>query len=386
MRVTHVTGSVSRNAGGLFVAVRRLAESLSDREEVTINVIGLRDERTSQDIQKWRDEVRPVALNVIGPPRWGYAPRLQRAIRETHPDIVHVHGIWMYTSMVAGRYSRRTDTPYIITPHGMLDPWAVNHSGWKKEVVGWLFEDRNMGQASCLHALCEREMKAIRAYGLDTPVCVVPNAIDLPDLSNSGEDRESGERKVLLFLGRIHPKKGLEELIEAWAALPKEKRSEWEVAIVGWDDGGFEGQLKEKVKVKGIQKDVSFLGPRFGAEKNEAYRQADAFVLPSHGEGLPMTVLEAWSHRLPVLMTPECNLEIGFERQAALRADPTPSSLKTGLRRLFRLSDDERSKMAMRGRTLVEEKYTWNRIAEEMSRVYRWALHGGNAPETLSVC
>jgi poly(glycerol-phosphate) alpha-glucosyltransferase len=287
--------------------------------------------------------------------------------------------------MVAGRYSRRTDTPYVITPHGMLDPWAVNHSGWKKEAVGWLFEDRNMGRASCLHALCEREMKAIRTYGLETPVCVVPNAVDLPDLANSSEDFASEDRKTLLFLGRIHPKKGLAELIEAWAGLPHEKRREWKVAIVGWDDGGFEGQLKEKVKEKGIQEDVSFLGPRFGAEKNEVYRQADAFVLPSHGEGLPMTVLEAWSYRLPVLMTPECNLEIGFERQAALRTDPNSSSLKTGLRRLFGLSEAERRNMAMRGRKLVEEKYTWERIAEKTSRVYRWILHGENSPETLSV-
>lgn len=388
MTVTHVTGSVSRNAGGLFTSVRRLVESLHDREDASVNVIGLRDERTIDDIEEWRDDVRPTALSVVGPARWGYAPRLQRAIRDTEPDIVHVHGIWMYTSMVSGRYGRRTETPYLITPRGMLDPWAITHSGWKKKLAGWLFENRNMSKAACLHALCRREAKAIRSYGLETPVCEVPNAVDLPVLSEQGEDchsRKFGDQRVLLFLGRIHPKKGLRELIEAWEGLSEKQRKGWVVAVVGWDDGGFEKKLKEEVQKRGLQEEISFLGPRFGAEKEAMYRRADAFVLPSHGEGLPMTILEAWSYQLPVLMTPECNLEIGFDRGAALQADPTSSSLKAGLRRLFALSEEERQQMAEEGRALVEERFTWKRVAEDMSRVYQWILDGGTPPANVSL-
>jgi poly(glycerol-phosphate) alpha-glucosyltransferase len=267
----------------------------------------------------------------------------------------------------------------------MLDPWAVNHSGWKKKLAGWLFEDKNMSEAACLHALCRRELKAIRAYGLEIPVCEVPNAVDLPELSEWRESQvghESGQ-KLLLFLGRIHPKKGLQELIEAWAKVPEETRKEWTVAIVGWDDGGFEKELKEEARERGIQEELSFLGPRFGAEKEEIYRRADAFVLPSHGEGLPMTILEAWSYQLPVLMTPECNLEIGFEREAALRAEPTPSSLKAGLRRLFALSEKERQQMAEEGRALVEERYTWERVAELMETVYLWILGERACPDIV---
>jgi len=365
-----------------------LAESLNDQEDVTVSVIGLQDERTAEDIEEWRDDVRPATLKVVGPSRWGYAPRLQDGIRDTDPDIVHVHGIWMYTSMVAGRYSRRTDTPYIIAPRGMLDPWALGHSSWKKAVAGWLFENRNMSEAACLHALCDRETQAIREYGLETPVCEVQNAVDLPELPDRNEnchDHKAEDQRVLLYLGRIHPKKGLRELIEAWADIPEERRRGWNVAVVGWDDGGFEEQLRETVQEKGVQEDISFLGSRFGAEKDDVYRRADAFVLPSHGEGLPMTILEAWSYQLPVLMTPECNLEIGFDREAALQADPSPSSLKTGLRRLLELSHDERSQMGRKGRNLVEERYTWKRVAEKMSRAYQWVLEGGSPPESASL-
>src|SRR5207244_469476 len=126
-----------------------------------------------------------------------------------------------------------------------------------------------------------------------------------------------------------------------------------------------------------------FLGPRFGEEKATAYRNADAFVLPSLSEGLPMAVLEAWAHAKPVLMTPECNLPEGFEANAALPIGTTPEEIAAGLKVLRQMSDKDRSQMGNRGRALVATRFSWPRIGEQMRDVYEWALGGGAVPESV---
>ena len=130
-------------------------------------------------------------------------------------------------------------------------------------------------------------------------------------------------------------------------------------------------------------KGTNFLGPQFGAEKSECYRACDAFILPSLSEGLPMTVLEAWAHAKPVLMTPECNLPEGFEADAALRVGTTPEEIAAGLKALGEMSDDDRIAMGARGRDLVGKNFSWPRIGEQMRDVYEWALGGGAVPKSV---
>jgi poly(glycerol-phosphate) alpha-glucosyltransferase len=123
----------------------------------------------------------------------------------------------------------------------------------------------------------------------------------------------------------------------------------------------------------------------YGSNKEEAFSHADAFALPSHSEGLPMAVLEAWSHRLPVLMTPECNIPEGFEAGAALRVGPDMSSIAQGLRQLAATSQEERAAMGEQGRALVENQFTWPRVAQQMHRVYRWMLGEAEKPNCVLV-
>jgi glycosyltransferase involved in cell wall biosynthesis len=128
-----------------------------------------------------------------------------------------------------------------------------------------------------------------------------------------------------------------------------------------------------------------FLGPRFGVEKNECYRCCDAFILPSLSEGLPMTVLEAWAHAKPVLMTPECNLPEGFQANAALRIGTASKEIAAGLKQLVDMSDHDRIEMGDRGRALVTAKFSWPRIGEQMRAVYEWVLGGGSPPGSVIV-
>jgi poly(glycerol-phosphate) alpha-glucosyltransferase len=187
----------------------------------------------------------------------------------------------------------------------------------------------------------------------------------------------------MLFLSRVHPKKGLPALIEAMAAVPGPEAARWHLVVAGWDQGGHQAELEALAAAKGLNRRVHFVGPVFGEEKRASLAAADAFVLPSLSEGLPMAVLEAWAFRLPVLMTPQCNIPEGARHGAAIEADPTVAGLTEGLLRLAAMPGDELRAMGDSGRALVENHFAWTAIGERMVEVYRWASAGGAAPSCV---
>jgi poly(glycerol-phosphate) alpha-glucosyltransferase len=263
----------------------------------------------------------------------------------------------------------------------MLEPWALALSRWKKRAAWLGWTHTLVDRAAIMHALCEEEAEALARLAPGVPICVIPNGIDLPE-PRAPEGPASSER-ILLFLGRIHPKKGLEPLIEAWARVPLAAALGWRLAIAGWDDGGYEAGLVTRVRDLGIAGSVSFLGPVFGDAKQGVFRSAAAFILPSFSEGLPMAVLEAWSFGLPVIMTDDCHLGVGFASGAALRVEPTVASLAEGLADLATSRGaDELMAMGRQGRALVESRFTWPRIGKDMADVYDWIV-GGAEPMSI---
>jgi glycosyltransferase involved in cell wall biosynthesis len=266
----------------------------------------------------------------------------------------------------------------------MLDPWALSNSAWKKKLIGRLFANEALQKASCIHALCSSEADSIRAYGINTPVAIIPNGVILPE--NKEVPERQDERKKLLFLGRIHPKKGLSELLSGW----KKSSMGWQLLIAGWDDGGHLDGLQKQADELGLKRasvftedaDICFLGAIYGDDKDRLLRSVDAFILPSFSEGLPMSVLEAWAYGLPVLMTEFCNIPSGFDAEAALQIEPSADSIAQGLNQLDALSDSDCHTMGAKGRVLVEQHFTWDMIAQEMKSVYEWCL-GGEKPTCI---
>ncbi|MFL6499332.1 MAG: glycosyltransferase [Candidatus Udaeobacter sp.] len=379
MRVGFLVSSVSRKAGGLFQSVRGLAKAVASTN-AGVEVFGIRDEESAVDLQEWQ----PLSVQTFRPRVrvWGYSNELVPAMLDADLDILSVHGLWKYCSVGSHRWHRHTGRPYVVHPHGMLESWAVRNAMWKKRVAAALYENQHLREAACLRALSEAEAQSIRSYGLTNPICVIPNGVDLPDLH---EKTRSVNRKTLLYLGRLHAKKNIANLIRAWTETFNAQSGSgdhWVLAIAGWDQGGYESELK---RIAGGAS-VVFLGPQFGADKSKCCRDCDAFILPSLSEGLPMAVLEAWSYAKPVLMTPECNLPEGFEANAALRIGTSPEEIAAGLRVLREMSDNDRIQMGNRGRTLVGTRFSWSRIGEQMHGVYEWMLAGGQPPESVRLC
>jgi glycosyltransferase involved in cell wall biosynthesis len=379
MKVSFLVSSVSREAGGLFQSVRGLAKAVASTT-ADVRVFGIRDDQSAVDLQKWR----PLSVQTF-PPRlraWGYSNQLVPAMLDADLDILSVHGLWKYCSVASHRWHRQTGLPYVVHPHGMLEPWALQNARCKKRIAAALYENQHLRAAACLRALSEAEARSIRSYGLHNPICVIPNGVDLPDLHGTNAKEQSDSRKTLLYLGRLHPKKNLATLIRAWNETLNSRRGSgerWVLAIAGWDQGGYESELKPLA----VGSSVVFLGPQFGAEKNECYRTCDAFILPSFSEGLPMTVLEAWSYAKPVLMTAECNLPEGFAAKAALRIGSSADEIAAGLNQLFEMGDDDRAATGDRARTLVATRFSWPRIGEQMRAVYEWVVSGGSPPDTI---
>ncbi|WP_245937211.1 glycosyltransferase [Thioalbus denitrificans] len=192
------------------------------------------------------------------------------------------------------------------------------------------------------------------------------------------------QSRVLLFLGRIHPKKGLANLLHAWAQeLRASHGRSWHLVVAGWDQNGNQAELEGLVEGLGIGSTVHFVGPQFEKQKLASLLRADAFVLPSFSEGLPMAVLEAWAHRLPVLMTSQCNLPEGFAADAAVPMEPNVESIRQGLGTLFEMSSDELAEMGSRGCALVEDRFTWPAVAAQMCSVYAWVLGQGPRPDCV---
>jgi poly(glycerol-phosphate) alpha-glucosyltransferase len=383
MRVGFLVNSVSRKAGGLFQSVRGLAKAVASTN-ANVQVFGIRDEDSAVDLHDWQ----PLSVQTFRPRlhAWGYSNELVPAMLDADLDILSVHGLWKYCSVGSQRWHRQTDRPYVVHPHGMLEPWAVRNAVWKKRVAAFLYENQHLRGAACLRALSEAEAGSIRSYELRNPICVIPNGVDLPDLRASSVKTESTNRKTLLYLGRLHPKKNISNLIRAWNRTFNSQHvsgDRWVLAIAGWDQSGYEAQLRQLTTDLGLLTSVIFLGPQFGADKSECYRTCDAFILPSLSEGLPMAVLEAWSYAKPVLMTAECNLPEGFQADAALRIGTTPEEIAAGLNVLRKMNHNDRSQMGNRGRSLVATRFSWPRIGEQMRAVYEWMLGGEMPSETI---
>lgn len=389
MNVGLLTGWMSSRGGGVFDAVRRLAMSLQTDPALRVTVFGLSDHRMPMVERGWAGAT-PAALQARGPEALGYAPELPAALASGNLDLLHVHGLWMYYTYASLGWARATRRPYMISPHGMLDSWALQNSHWKKQIALRLYEERHLRGATCLHALCEAEAEAIRAIGLDNPICVIPNGLDEPERPPPGRPEWGGlvpeDGRVVLYLGRLHPKKGLINLLRAWAEFRHRagrRDGKWYLAIAGWDQVGHEGELRRLTDQLALTESVAFLGPMFGAEKGRCFSCAEGFILPSVSEGLPMVVLEAWSYGRPVLMTRHCNLPEGFRAGAALEIGTDPGAIRQGLDHFASMSDDQRHVMGRNGRGLCRDRFSQERTGETMRAVYRWMLQGGPRPECV---
>lgn len=378
-KVVLLSGSNSRNSGGLFNSVKSLAFSLLRNSPYAVSIVSYDDEFSEEDIHTYKF-INLLTYKLFGPKQLGLSLNLTGVLKHLNPSVVHQQGIWMFYSRNVKNYKQKNkNVKTIISPRGMLDPWILKNGKWKKEIAKVLYENSNLKKADCIHALCYSEYKSIRAFGLKNPVAIIPNGIDIPFNINEKNNREVKEKRTLLFISRIHPKKGLKFLIEVLGSI-KERNPKildsWVLRIAGWSQEGHQEELIIKCEELGIMDNIQFIGSVYGQQKENELKSADAFVLPSYSEGLPMSILEAWSFKLPVVMTKECNLPEGFSENAAVQINHQHEEAVMVLQDFLNLKDSELSIIGENGFKLVQKKFTWDIIGKDTMELYSWLMGG----------
>jgi len=307
-----------------------------------------------------------------------FARAIDRRIAEF--DVVHVHAVWNFPTWWTMRAARRAGVPYMVAPQGSFEPWALGQNRWGKRVYGGLTEIPLLRRATWLQALTTAEAAQFRRTGLEAPSVIVPNGIDprmfdrpAPPLAQRFGLPEGA--RTLLFLSRLHPKKGLDVLAEAFARLVA-TRPEVTLVVAGHDAGsGYGDEFRSMIARHGIEARCRLLGEVKGADKFEILLGADAFVLPSRSEGLPVAAIEAMGAGLPVVITPGCNLPEVAEEGAGLVVPLEPEALAGALEEVF-ANPARAREMGMRGRRLVRERFAWEVIARQLLGIYSGTTTG----------
>lgn len=317
------------------------------------------------------------ALEWDGKTPFGYSRNIAEYLNRTNYDLYHTNGLWMYCNHITSSVARNKNKPYIITPHGMLYPQALVRSAWKKRLMMRLCFNKDISEACCIHVTCMQEMKYFRDLGYRNPVAVIANPVSIPVYLNDICSLRS--KKRIAFLGRLHPRKKVNVLIEAWASLGNFTQNA-ELYIMGKGDESYEADLKRLVQKLGLT-NVVFTGFVNGREKFEKLASLNALFVPSDFENFGMIITEALIVKTPVMASLGTPWEELNSHHCGWWVNNDIQTLTQTIEKALTLSDDELEAMGERGRQLVIEKYSDIQVATQMKQLYEWLLYGGTKPE-----
>lgn len=327
-------------------------------------------------VSKWRAQRYPGAF------RLGHSPAMMAGLRTAalKADLVHGHSLWMLPNIYASRAARFAGKKFVLSPRGTLSEWALKRSSFLKGCVGRMGQYRAIFSADMIHATSDQELAEVRSFGYQGPVCVVPNGVAVPDADCRPAGSEFRSRKPsLVYLSRIHPKKGLDLLLEVWPSL-RQRFPDWELNIAGPLDSAYAMELKAKAEQGGAE-GVSFLGEVLGREKLELLGGASVFVLPSYSENFGIAVAEALANAVPVVVSDKTPWGGVISKACGRVAATNASSLEGALIELMALSDADRAVMGQRGRQWMLDEFAWDAVGGKMRDAYNWLCRSAELPE-----
>jgi glycosyltransferase involved in cell wall biosynthesis len=365
----HFTPAITPDAGGPAYSVPRLCQALNKLGNKAIYISLANSLRDFQDSNI-------TFTPPLGLKRLGYSPKmcgwLSRNAHRYHPSVFHCHGIWVPAGVAFLRYAFRHSIPTVLSPRGMLSPWALSHGSRIKRFFWHLYQRKAIVRCSAIHATSELEKDEIRQLGFRTPIAVIPNGIDIPPYIA----KQPTESKTALYIGRLHPKKGIELLLKTWSNIGPRFR-DWNLRIVGGsrsehaENRGYLNQLKQLATRLGL-KQVTFEPYIFGNQKLKLFSDASLCVLPSYSENFGLVVAESLASGTAVLATTGTPWRDLALHDAGLCVSPDLDSISHGLEVLMAKSFEQLSQMGLKGRVWMENEFKWAEIARKISELYCW--------------
>jgi glycosyltransferase involved in cell wall biosynthesis len=385
MNLIHVVPAVTVQASGPSYSVTRLCEALC-RQGAVVTLAAL--DWTSD--AGYRPYLKTFPLGW-GPRALGRSPKMHRWLHERVAagdiGIVHNHGMWQMNSLYPAWAARRGKAKYVVSPRGAFSQWAMKSGSLAKFAFWPMLQRPALARVACFHATSESEYDDIRRLRFRQPVAIVPNGVDIPEISKRADP--AAREKTLLFLGRLHKVKGLDLLLRAWAQL-ETAFPEWRLVIVG-SDSGYHGSTGYLESLKGMVREldltrVSFVGALYGEEKWDAYRRASLFVLPTHSENFAMTVAESLSVGTPTVVSRGAPWSGLTDHHAGWWVDISVDGLLRALADGMSLPTSDLDAMGRRGREWMARDYSWDGVGGQMMDVYRW-LDGASsrAPDCVRI-
>jgi glycosyltransferase involved in cell wall biosynthesis len=385
VHAVHVIAGLDPIYGGPSYSVPRLCQALTSvgAEPSLLSVAPARASACEIYRQGYRD--RRFAHDYARIPilrQLRCSSGLAAALRALPPqvDVIHGHGLWLVPNIQLGWAAAASRKPLVVSPRGMLSPAALRFSRLKKRAFWHLAQGAVLRGAACIHATSEQEGEEIRAVGLINPIAIIPNGIDLPPLGPKTFDNPSADR-IVLSLGRIHPKKGLEGLLHAWAAV-EARHPDWRLRIAGPSEAGHADWLRGLGRTLGLTR-IEIAAPVFGDAKWQAYRSAELFVLPTLNENFGLVVAEALAAGTPVISTkgaPWARLEHeGCGWWVEHGTEPLAAALESAMA----MPRTSLKRMGTNGRAWMAREFSWERFARDLLEVYRWLAWGDALPTSV---
>ena len=364
MKGIHIVTSIEKEASGPTYSVVRLCESLvANGQNIILMTLGNK---------KTKLRFHRIYARVKWLPRLGISPTMksdiERIVREGSVEYIHSHGLWQMPNIYAGQVAKKYNIPLIVSPRGALSEKAMK-TGYKliKSLFWIFFQKKILISASCFHATSNDEYKDIRRIGFKQPVSIIPNGVDFQE----NEKKIDQPFKTLLFFGRLHPIKGVENLLYAWSEIYN-FFPDWRLKIAGPGERQYVKKIKLISSTLSLQR-VEFSGPLYGEDKWNAYRNADLYILPSFSENFGMTVAESLSVGTPVITTKGTPWSDLVDKKSGFWVDGNIESLVSCLHEA--LPDILQLRvMGENGKRWMIQDFSWDLVEKNMSIFYTWII------------